>query len=120
MIWLAFAKIFKYRPNVLILDEPINHMDIVGKVIKNKSCQENNQILLKEQSRIKLKIEKLEREIEEDEEKIKELNEELITPEYSVDFIRLQALQDEIAILENQVHKRMEEWTMLQEVNPIE
>ncbi len=28
---LALAKIFKRRPNVLILDEPTNHMDIVGK-----------------------------------------------------------------------------------------
>lgn len=28
---LALCKIFKRRPNVLILDEPTNHMDIVGK-----------------------------------------------------------------------------------------
>lgn len=28
---LALAKIFKQKPNVLILDEPTNHMDIVGK-----------------------------------------------------------------------------------------
>lgn len=28
---LALLKIFKKRPNVLILDEPTNHMDIVGK-----------------------------------------------------------------------------------------
>lgn len=28
---LALCKIFKTRPNVLILDEPTNHMDIVGK-----------------------------------------------------------------------------------------
>lgn len=28
---LALAKIFKRRPNVLILDEPTNHMDIIGK-----------------------------------------------------------------------------------------
>lgn len=28
---LALAKIFKHRPNFLILDEPTNHMDIVGK-----------------------------------------------------------------------------------------
>ena len=28
---LALAKIFKAKPNVLILDEPTNHMDIVGK-----------------------------------------------------------------------------------------
>lgn len=28
---LALCKIFKTRPNVLILDEPTNHMDVVGK-----------------------------------------------------------------------------------------
>ena len=28
---LALCKIFKKRPNVLILDEPTNHMDIIGK-----------------------------------------------------------------------------------------
>ena len=28
---LALAKIFKSKPNVLILDEPTNHMDIIGK-----------------------------------------------------------------------------------------
>lgn len=28
---LALCKIFKRRPNVLILDEPTNHMDIIGK-----------------------------------------------------------------------------------------
>ncbi len=28
---LALCKIFKERPNVLILDEPTNHMDVVGK-----------------------------------------------------------------------------------------
>lgn len=28
---LALAKLFQRRPNLLILDEPTNHMDIVGK-----------------------------------------------------------------------------------------
>ena len=28
---LALCKILKRRPNVLVLDEPTNHMDIVGK-----------------------------------------------------------------------------------------
>jgi len=28
---LALCKIFRHRPNVLILDEPTNHMDIIGK-----------------------------------------------------------------------------------------
>ena len=36
---LALCKIFKKRPNVLILDEPTNHMDIVGKeTLENMLC----------------------------------------------------------------------------------
>lgn len=37
---LALCKIFKRRPNVLILDEPTNHMDIVGKeTLENMLCE---------------------------------------------------------------------------------
>ncbi len=37
---LALCKIFKRRPNVLILDEPTNHMDIVGKETLESMLQE--------------------------------------------------------------------------------
>lgn len=37
---LALCKIFKRRPNVLILDEPTNHMDIVGKETLEAMLQE--------------------------------------------------------------------------------
>ena len=45
---LALAKIFKRRPNVLILDEPTNHMDIVGKeTLENMlQCYEGTVILV--------------------------------------------------------------------------
>ena len=37
---LALCKTFKRRPNVLILDEPTNHMDIVGKeTLENMLCE---------------------------------------------------------------------------------
>ncbi|MBQ7236839.1 MAG: ABC-F family ATP-binding cassette domain-containing protein [Clostridia bacterium] len=37
---LALCKLFKRRPNVLILDEPTNHMDIVGKeTLENMLCE---------------------------------------------------------------------------------
>ncbi len=37
---LALCKMFKKRPNVLILDEPTNHMDIVGKeTLENMLCE---------------------------------------------------------------------------------
>ncbi len=38
-VTLALCKIFRRRPNVLILDEPTNHMDIVGKeTLENMLC----------------------------------------------------------------------------------
>jgi len=37
---LALCKLMKCRPNVLILDEPTNHMDIVGKETLEKMLQE--------------------------------------------------------------------------------
>lgn len=37
---LALCKLMKRRPNVLILDEPTNHMDIVGKETLEKMLQE--------------------------------------------------------------------------------
>lgn len=37
---LALLKIFKRRPNVLILDEPTNHMDIIGKETLEKMLAE--------------------------------------------------------------------------------
>ncbi len=37
---LALCKIFKRRPNFLILDEPTNHMDVVGKeTLENMLCE---------------------------------------------------------------------------------
>ena len=39
---LALCKIFKLKPNVLILDEPTNHMDIVGKETLENMLSEYN------------------------------------------------------------------------------
>jgi len=84
-------------------------------MIKSKSCQASDQTLLKEQARNKRKIEKLEQAIEESEEKLQALNEVLMNPEYSTDFIRLQEVHDEISRLEEQLQEQMKEWTMLEE-----
>lgn len=43
---LALSKIFKRRPNVLILDEPTNHMDIVGKETLESMLREFNGTLI--------------------------------------------------------------------------
>lgn len=44
---LALCKMFKKRPNVLILDEPTNHMDIVGKeTLENMLCEYTGTLLI--------------------------------------------------------------------------
>lgn len=43
---LALCKIFKKRPNVLILDEPTNHMDIIGKETLEKMLSDYEGCLL--------------------------------------------------------------------------
>ncbi len=43
---LALCKIFKRRPNFLILDEPTNHMDVVGKeTLENMLCEYNGTVI---------------------------------------------------------------------------
>ncbi len=43
---LALCKIFKKRPNVLVLDEPTNHMDIVGKeTLENMLCEYSGTVI---------------------------------------------------------------------------
>lgn len=44
---LALCKMFKKRPNVLILDEPTNHMDIVGKeTLENMLCEYTGTLII--------------------------------------------------------------------------
>ena len=44
---LALCKLFKRRPNVLILDEPTNHMDIVGKeTLENMLCEYTGTVIV--------------------------------------------------------------------------
>lgn len=43
---LALCKIFRKRPNILILDEPTNHMDIIGKeTLENLLCNYTGTVL---------------------------------------------------------------------------
>ncbi|MBE5753956.1 MAG: ABC-F type ribosomal protection protein [Clostridiales bacterium] len=44
---LALCKMFKRRPNMLILDEPTNHMDIVGKeTLENMLCEYTGTVIV--------------------------------------------------------------------------
>lgn len=173
---LKLCEILKKGPNLLILDEPTNHMDIIGKeslelLLKeykgtlifvshdryfvNKIADsilifENNKVtyfdgtydeyiqtrtdeerqniqkekkvknlnneyfISKEKNRIKNKIQKLEVQISECEEKIKNLEKELLKSENSSDYIKLTEIQNNIKIINNEIENKMNEWAELE------
>lgn len=179
---LVLAKIFKTRPNFLILDEPTNHMDIVGKesleaMLKsytgtvvfvshdryfvkevadallvftggqvvyypygyeqyqeavqknmthesdlthqtNKTFQaeikqqekNNNQ---REEARKQKRLEKLEKQIEEQEILIKDLDDQFMDPDAQTDYKKLTELNEQRTAAAEQLHSLMEEWEAL-------
>ena len=183
---LALAKIFKTGPNFLILDEPTNHMDIIGKetlesmlaefdgslifvshdryfvkrvatkvleftregvkvypfgyaeyeekkrgdfervesfvakAVKDKEVPKqeakpepkpamNNPV--KELSKLKKKLEKIEAQITEAEERVAALKDELLNPEYASNYGKLSEIQTEIDAGEEEIMELMEEWS---------
>lgn len=190
---LALCKIFKRKPNILILDEPTNHMDIVGKetletmlmnykgtlifvshdryfvrkvatqllvfedgqtnlyrfgyeeyqkkLDEEEGKEGNDKVLVfggtisqngqmteksskmvqsktyynpgKERSRIEKKIKKLEGELEQKEEMLKELKEELLNPEYQTAYGKLTEIQSKIDSMEEAIMQDMEVWEEL-------
>ena len=174
---LALCKILKTRPNVLVLDEPTNHMDIVGKetlesmlkdykgtlifvshdrffvnkisdcllifeknkvtyydgkyeeyeankkdeeqdviIEKKKDKAINNTYLMqKEKNKMLTKVKKLERDIESDEKQIDTLNEELSKEEIYTNYEKVQEIQNEINVLNENIKNNMELWESLQE-----
>lgn len=181
---LALAKILRYRPNFLILDEPTNHMDIIGKesledMLKSfpgavlfvshdryfvkqvadallifeegkvtyypysydeylEECERKavleaqgekvgpSKDLIqaseekkaynnpgKEQAKKERKIKKVEEQIEIIEAEISELQEELLKPEYAIDYVKLSMLQEAIVQKEVQLEQLMKEWDEL-------
>ncbi|MCR5419464.1 MAG: ABC-F family ATP-binding cassette domain-containing protein [Lachnospiraceae bacterium] len=191
---LALAKIFKKKPNMLILDEPTNHMDIVGKetlesmllnypgtvifvshdryfvkkvatrvlfmdedkvklynwgyaqyeeerisqmedfnafesITKGKIISNNykseatetvdknvmteaqqSYLAGKEAAKQERKLKKLEEKIEKLEGDIESRRSELAAPENASDYLKLQEIQSQIDILEEELLKTMEEW----------
>ena len=169
---LALCKIFKKRPNFLILDEPTNHMDIVGKEtleemlsefsgtvlfvshdryfikkvansvlsftenevtlyrygyeeylekqknitsepeVKEKTIKEKKSYTtpLKERSKAERAVKKAEEKISELEEKIQNIQNELEMEENLADYIKLQELQENLNLLEQELEKTMEDW----------
>lgn len=174
---LQLCKILKKGPNLLILDEPTNHMDIIGKeslenllqnydgtvifvlhdrffvnkisdcllifeknkvtyydgkyeeyeankkdeeqdviIEKKKDKAINNTYLMqKEKNKMLTKVKKLERDIESDEKQIDTLNEELSKEEIYTNYEKVQEIQNEINVLNENIKNNMELWESLQE-----
>ena len=174
---LALCKIIKKGPNVLILDEPTNHMDIIGKetlenllkeykgtivfvshdrffvkkiadsilafengkvyfykygydeylekftklveiVEDNATKKENKKIYispLKEKSKLERALKKIEEEINLKENRISELQIELLKEEVYIDYIKVEELNSEIEELNKQIEDCMLKWEEIQE-----
>lgn len=174
---LQLCKILKKGPNLLILDEPTNHMDIIGKeslenllqnydgtvifvshdrffvnkisdcllifeknkvtyydgkyeeyeankkdeeqdviIEKKKDKAINNTYLMqKEKNKMLTKVKKLERDIELDEKQIDTLNEKLSKEEIYTNYEKVQKIQNEINVLNENIKNNMELWESLQE-----
>lgn len=172
---LQLCKILKKGPNFLILDEPTNHMDIIGKeslelllkeysgtilfvshdrffvnkiadsllifkkgevnyfdgtyeayensrseitdekqITEKKAKVINNTYLMqKEKNKALTKIKKIERDISELENKITELNNELLKEEIYTDFEKLTKIQNEIQELNKKLEDNFNEWEEL-------
>lgn len=178
---LALCKIFKTKPNYLILDEPTNHMDIIGKetleaMLKNFTGtvlfvshdryfirevadallifadgkvtyypygyesyrEEQDKLLLaeeaaqntakeekpqkeapkyynpgKEASKIRQKIQKLEKLIEDKEQELSELEAMYNAPENQSAYTKLSELSEQINIVNTELETYMEEWEEL-------
>lgn len=93
--------------------------DIVdNKVSNDKKKNINNQYLLnKERTKRKNKINKLELQIEQKENKIKLLNEEMQKEDICTDYIKLEELQSKINSIEKEIEAKMLEWEELNSLN---
>ena len=192
---LALCKILKRRPNVLILDEPTNHMDIVGKETLESMLKDFKGTLIfvshdryfvkkvadrllvfedqtthlyqfgyeeyqekldkeaalaekstqgpallgglisqngaastpvanagakkpyynpgKERSKLEKKVQRAEEELAEKEEKLKELQAELLLPQYQSSYSKLTEIQSQIDAMEEEIMAAMEVWEEL-------
>lgn len=81
---------------------------------EKKEKKENSQYLEnKEKNRIKNKINKLENEIVKREEKIAQLQQEMMSDEICTSYTKLAELQEKVQKLENEIEERMTEWEEL-------
>ena len=80
--------------------------------VEKKKNTDNDYFRNKEKARIKSKINKLEQEIEQKENEIKELQEEMQKEEICTDYIKLKEIQDKITEIEETINIKFEEWSL--------
>ena len=85
----------------------------IPKEVKQEKKTNNDYFINKENNKTKAKINKLEKEIEEKENKVKDLQKEMLKEEYSTDYVKLKEIQDEIQQLNQEIEEKMAEWMFL-------
>ena len=85
----------------------------IPKEVKQEKKTNNDYFINKENNKTKAKINKLEKEIEEKENKVKDLQKEMLKEEYSTDYVKLKEIQDEIHQLNQEIEEKMAEWMFL-------
>ena len=84
------------------------------KIPSDKKKNTNNDYLQrKEETKRKNKINKLELEIEQKENEIKQLKDKMQNEEICTDYVKLKELQDEITVIEETIEAKMKEWEEL-------
>ena len=85
----------------------------IPKEVKQEKKTNNDYFINKENNKTKAKINKLEKEIAEKENKVKDLQKEMLKEEYSTDYVKLKEIQDEIQRLNQEIEEKMAEWMFL-------
>ena len=85
----------------------------IPKEVKQEKKTNNDYFINKENNKTKAKINKLEKEIAEKENKVKDLQKEMLKEEYSTDYVKLKEIQDEIQQLNQEIEEKMAEWMFL-------
>lgn len=104
------AAIFEKTRNTNVNDKKTDAVQENEISASSSNKKENFYFINKEKNKMKNKISKLEREIEEKEKQIETLQKEMLQDEISTDYVKLKELQDKIQELNNEIESKMLEW----------
>lgn len=90
-----------------------NEKTVTSQRENKKENNINRYLISKQNNRIKNKMDKLEKDIEEKEKKITEIEIEMQKEDISIDYIKLSDLQQQMSILHEEIDSEMEEWEIL-------